>query len=182
MCQDITVFILNQGESYLSILLPLTTEAFEAYSTLIRSYWNTRFSKLITLNSQGRLDLMHMHTLFLNTFSKTCLAHQYLYPFYLLNISVSFKLNIKRYSPRHFLLLNKDNMFLVSKYKQIILLASSYRIRESRFLINYLIYCPLSSYSNSLSRYRFNLRIDHLNRDTLNKLSWFFSIKLRIFL
>jgi hypothetical protein len=145
--------ILNQGESYLIIFFLLTVEAFGAYSTLIRSYWNTRFPKLTILDFYGRLDLMRMHILFCNTFSKTYLAHQYLYPFYLLNISVSLKLNIKRHSPRHFLLLNKDNMLLVSKYKQIILLASSYRIRESRFLIHYLIYCPLSSYSNSLSRY-----------------------------
>jgi hypothetical protein len=109
--------ILNQGESYLSIFLFLTAEAFEAYSTLIRSYWNTKFSKLITLDSYGRLDLMRMLTLFLNTFSKICLAHQYLCTFYLLNILVSLKLNIKRRSPRHFLLLNKDNMFLIFKYK-----------------------------------------------------------------
>jgi hypothetical protein len=29
---------------------------------------------------------------------------------------------------------------------------SSYRTRESKFLIRYLIYCPLSSYYNSPSR------------------------------
>jgi hypothetical protein len=53
---------------------------------------------------------------------------------------------------RHFLLQNKDNMFLVSKYKLIMLSVSSYRIKESKFIIHYLIHCPLSSYSNSLSR------------------------------
>jgi hypothetical protein len=73
--------ILNQGEFYLSIFLLLTAEVFGAYSTLIRSYWNIRFSKLITLDSYGRLDLMRMYILFLNTFSKTYLAHQYLYLF-----------------------------------------------------------------------------------------------------
>jgi hypothetical protein len=73
--------ILNQGESYLSIFLLLTAEAFGAYFTLIISSWNTRFPKLITLDSYGRIDLMRMHILFLNTFSKTYLAHQYLYPF-----------------------------------------------------------------------------------------------------
>jgi hypothetical protein len=84
---------------------------------------------------------MHMHTLFLNTFSKTCLAYQYLYPFYLLNISVTLKLKIKRYSPRHFLLQNKDNMFLVSMCKLTILPVLSYRIREAKipYLISYLL-------------------------------------------
>jgi hypothetical protein len=75
---------------------------------------------------------MRMHNLFLNTFSKTCLAHQYLYPFYLLNISVSLKLSIKRYSPRHCLLQNKDNMIL-AKCKLKLLLALSYQIREAKF-------------------------------------------------
>jgi hypothetical protein len=32
------------------------------------------YQKLITLDSYGRLDLMRMHTLFLNTFSKTCIC------------------------------------------------------------------------------------------------------------
>jgi hypothetical protein len=85
---------------------------------------------------------MRMHTLFLTTCSKTCLVHQYLYPFYLLNISVSLKLNMKRCSLRHFLLQNKDNIFLVFKYKMIILLASSYRIRESKkslFIILFIV-------------------------------------------
>jgi hypothetical protein len=84
---------------------------------------------------------MHMHTLFLNTFFKTCFAHQYLYPFYLLNISMSLKFNIKRYSPRHFLLQNKDNMLLVYKCKLTILTALSYRIREAKipYLLSYLL-------------------------------------------
>jgi hypothetical protein len=58
--------ILNQGESYLSISLLLTAEAFGAYSTC--------FTKLITLDSYGRLDLIHMHNLFINTISKTCIC------------------------------------------------------------------------------------------------------------
>jgi hypothetical protein len=75
-----------------------------------------------------------------------------LIPLYLFNISVSSNPNIGGAPMRHFLLQNKDNMFLVSKYKPIILPASSYRIRESKFIIHYLIHCSLSSYSNSLSR------------------------------
>jgi hypothetical protein len=39
------------------------------------------YQKLITLDSYGRLDLMRMHTLFLNTFSKHMHLHQQLYPF-----------------------------------------------------------------------------------------------------
>jgi hypothetical protein len=43
---------------------------------------------------------------------------------------VSLNPNIGGAPLRHFLLQNKDNMFLVSKYKLTISLASSYRIRE----------------------------------------------------
>jgi hypothetical protein len=44
-------------------------------------------------------------------------------------------------------------MFLISKYKQTILSASTYQIRETKisYSLSY-ICCPLSSYSNSLSR------------------------------
>jgi hypothetical protein len=73
-----------------------------------------------------------------------------LIPLYLFNISVSSNLNIEGAPLRHFK--NKDNMFLVSKCKLILSLASSYRIRESKFLMHYLIRCPLSSYSNLLYR------------------------------
>jgi hypothetical protein len=71
-----------------------------------------------------------------------------LIPLYLFNISVNLNPKIRGAPPRHFLLQNKDNMFLVSKYRLSTLLESSYWIRESKFLIHYLIYCPLSSYSN----------------------------------
>jgi hypothetical protein len=75
-----------------------------------------------------------------------------LIPLCLLNILVSLKLNINRDSPRHFLLQNKDNMILVSQSRLILLLALSYRIRESKFPIHYLIRCRLNSYFNSPSR------------------------------
>jgi hypothetical protein len=68
------------------------------------------------------------------------------------NISTSLNQKIRGAPPRHFLLQYKDNMFLVSKYRLTILPESSYIIRESKFLIHYLICCPLSSYSNSSSR------------------------------
>jgi hypothetical protein len=63
-----------------------------------------------------------------------------LIPLYLLNILVSLNLNIKEDSPRHLLIQCKDNMLLVSKYRLTILSESSYRIRESKFLIH----CPLN--------------------------------------
>jgi hypothetical protein len=90
-----------------------------------------------------------------------------LIPLYLSNILMSLNPNIGGAPLRHFLLQNKDNIFLVSKYKQIILLASFYRIRDSKFLIHYLIYCPLSSYSNSSSR---NL-IQSMNRSSESRYS-----------
>jgi hypothetical protein len=41
----------SQANLGLSIFLLLTAEVFGGYSTLIRSYWNTRFPKLITIDS-----------------------------------------------------------------------------------------------------------------------------------
>jgi hypothetical protein len=76
-----------------------------------------------------------------------------LIPLYLLNISVCLNPNKRGAPPRHCLLQYKDNMILVSKCKLKLLLALSYLIRESKFLIYYLIRCPFSSYSNLLSRY-----------------------------
>jgi hypothetical protein len=74
-------------------------------------------------------------------------------PIYLLNVSGSLNFNIKGDSPKHFLLQNKDNMFLVSKCRLISLLASCYQIRESKSPYSIiLVRCPLSSYYNSLSR------------------------------
>jgi hypothetical protein len=81
-----------------------------------------------------------------------CCASMFI-PLYLFNISVSINSNMGGATLRHFLLQNKDNMILVSKCKLKLLLASSYRVRELKFLIHYLIHCSLSSYSNSLSRY-----------------------------
>jgi hypothetical protein len=75
-----------------------------------------------------------------------------LIPLYLLNISVSLNLNIKQNSPRHFLLQKQGQHVLSFQVQLTILLKSSYRIRELKFFIYYLIRCPLSSYSNSLSR------------------------------
>jgi hypothetical protein len=64
---------------------------------------------------------------------------------------VSLNSNIRGAPPRHFLLQYEDKMFLVSKYRLILLLVSCYRIREAKFLNHYLIRNSLSSYSNSLS-------------------------------
>jgi hypothetical protein len=64
-----------------------------------------------------------------------------LIPLYLLNISMSLNPNIKGIQPRHFLLQNKDKMFLVSKCRLILLLALSYRIREAKipYSLSYLL-------------------------------------------
>jgi hypothetical protein len=51
-----------------------------------------------------------------------------LIPLYLLNILVNSNLNIKRDSPRHFLLQHKDNTVSVSKYRMTTLPELSYLI------------------------------------------------------
>jgi hypothetical protein len=94
---------------------------------------------------------MCMYTLFFNNFFKTYICINTCTPSLTQYLN---ELKSKYKDELHQDVSYLDNMFLVFKRRLILSLASSYRIRESKFVIHYLIHCSLSSYSNSLSRNR----------------------------
>jgi hypothetical protein len=94
------LFFLSQGESYLSILNLLTAEALGTYSIS----WDFSIPNLITLDSQDMPDLMCMHTILLNIFSKYVLCNSHVTP---INLSLLVSLNsIIRSFTKIFLIIN----------------------------------------------------------------------------
>jgi hypothetical protein len=105
--------IISQGESYLSILKLQIAEALETYSIWSISHLFIRFfsiPNLITLDSQDMPDLMCMHTILFNIFSKYALCNNYVTP---INLSLIVSLNsiIRRFT-KIFLIINWEHKIL----------------------------------------------------------------------